>query len=236
MFKVARACFLFIVCWGSVSLAADKNFKVDKDSFYVKIKRLAITPIENTLFEEMSYLYEKKDPAFMASISGKLRFINLGSYAKLRDTIFCDSVETMAESLLVAKLKEKNRFEIFPMPISNEIFKQNLINHKIDKLSNPLSGRNKYSNSYEFIRQFAAITNSDAVAVPYFYLTFSEHYGRFVNKLYISIIDKNGEDTLWFSDTDVAKLRMGITVDTIFDKSFLKSAIKKSLKSIKEKK
>jgi len=66
MFKTLKASLLFLIliCLGSVSFAGDKNFKIDKESFYVKVKKLVITPIENTVWQDMNYLYESKDMIF----------------------------------------------------------------------------------------------------------------------------------------------------------------------------
>jgi len=151
----------------------------------------------------------------------------------LKDNYFCDSINAIAESLLVDKLNNK-RFITIPFQVSKNIYSRYLSNYKIDQLRNPLSSINNFDKKGELIRQFAEATSADAVMIPFFHLSYSESDVSYSNRLSIFIIDKNGIDTLWSAGSDLEQMRRWTNAYKIFYESKIKEAIKTSLKSIKD--
>jgi|GEM_PF-3360315 hypothetical protein len=232
MFK--RLVFIMIIASIiSMAQAKDKHYRIDKEIFNSRIKRVAIAPTENIVWERMQYLRNNDaDFNILTSNDPLLGIINIKANEQLlHNKKYIDSINLMTDEILYRILDKKGRFSIVKSDSTRQILNK-LRNETITP--NILNTQRGNLSKTDLIKGCAVEANVDAVLIPSF--SFIARDDSYMYTFQAIMIDSNGVDTLWTGDGILRRAIERFYLERLFNDSYIENAVKDAIGSISKKK
>jgi|GEM_PF-4853217 len=251
-------CSIIIMFSCITSVRAEEKFYIPKEEIDIKVKTIAITPVENIILESLNYEYENSPDMFW----GLKRLVSYGMFNPkgfqiLKEKTFIDSVALITENKALNKIIESGKYSIIDMDTLRQKGVKVLSGMGVPNESNPLTTIKDKINKRYYIVNLCDSMKMDAVLNISYQMTLADvrnsyaKWDGFAESVSNSPREKwEGKcyafsmvatmfgcdgDTLWLGRYGMRVLNGSTTGENIFEKDRIEEAINKIFKKLLKK-